>query len=76
MPVDMLKVGDYASFRGHRVQEYLQTAWWKVTELDNRTAYLIDRHGHTARVRRTERYQHLRAVKWEPGDPRTDGTAR
>lgn len=75
MPVDMLKVGDFASFRGHRIQVHLIDRWWKVTEIDDRTAYLVDRTGATARVRRTERYQHLRAIKWERGDNRDDASA-
>jgi hypothetical protein len=71
MPVDMLTIGDHAQFRGPRVQDFLQTMWWKVTAIsdDGRIAHLVNRHGNTARVRRTERYQHLRALRWEPGDP-------
>ncbi len=73
-PVDMLRVGDYAKFRGHRIQEFLQTMWWKVTSIseDGATAHLVNREGRTARVRRTARYQHLHALKWQPGDPVAD----
>ncbi len=72
MPVDQLTIGDYAMFRGHRIREFLQDRWWKVTMVEGAHVALIDRHGSTARVRRTERYQHLRAIKWEPGDPKND----
>lgn len=70
---DMIKVGDYVQFRGHRVQEALTTMWWKATLITDDTVHLINRHGATARVSRSRRYHHMRALKWEPEDRRTDG---
>jgi hypothetical protein len=50
----------------------MQTAWWKATGIEGEMLHLVDRHGHTARMRRTARYQHCRAIKWQPGDDRND----
>ncbi len=74
MTVDMIKPGDYVKFRGHRIQEFLKTCWWKAVSVEDGQVHLVDRHGATARVRTNWRYQHCRALKWEPGDPRTDET--
>lgn len=73
--LDELKVGDYAKFRGHRIQEHLQLMWWKITGIDGDRLLLVNRENKTARVNRRQRYQHCHALKWEPGDDRNDDTA-
>lgn len=70
--IDRLNVGDYAKFRGHRIQEHLVRMWWKVTAVEDGRVVLVNRDGNTARVRRDQRYQHCHAVKWQPGDDRRD----
>jgi hypothetical protein len=69
---DMVREGDYVKFRGHRVQRHLTVAWWKATSIEDNIIHLVDRHGATARMRTTPRYQHCHALRWEPGDDRSD----
>jgi hypothetical protein len=64
--------GDFVRFRGHRLQVHYQTCWWKVTAVTETHVELVDRTGHTGRLRRNARYQHCRALVWEPGDNRND----
>lgn len=66
--LDLLKVGDYAKFRGHRIQDRYQLMWWKVAGIDGDTLLLVNRDGNTGRMNRRQRYQHCRALKWQPGD--------
>lgn len=73
MTNDMIKPGDFVKFRGHKVQDRLQDRWWKAERIEGTTVHLVDRHGATARVSAKRKYQEMRAMKWQPGDDRSDG---
>lgn len=62
---DKVQPGMYFKFGGHKVQEYLWTEWWKVTNREGNAVRLVNKAGQTKTM--LVNLYGLKFIQWVPG---------